>query len=114
MHRAAATDACSSEWLQDKVEKWNQDDDVLQSSFTANVIFTREKQDPMTEISPDSLQVLHEWQSNVVLTTVDSQRLSEGPYYVQSGVLHTVWRLFCDTHEAFMTATIPQNEAFHE
>ncbi|KAL6412673.1 amidase [Ilyonectria robusta] len=26
----------SSEWLQDKVEKWNQDDDVLQSSFTAN------------------------------------------------------------------------------
>ncbi|KAH6971662.1 amidase signature domain-containing protein [Ilyonectria sp. MPI-CAGE-AT-0026] len=104
----------SSEWLQDKVEKWNQDDDVFQSSFTANVVFIREKQDPVTEISPDSLQVLQEWQSNVVLTTVDSQRLSEGPYYVQSGVIHTVWRLFSDTHEAFMTATIPRNEAFHE
>ncbi|KAK7402617.1 hypothetical protein QQX98_011629 [Neonectria punicea] len=101
----------TAHWLQETVDRWHRADDVFHPGFLETVIFVREEHIPEPVLDKDSWKLLdNKWKSQVAFAVADREDIAEGPYYVRDGALHTVWRLFPDTHEAFMTAMLPHNE----
>ncbi|KPM45590.1 hypothetical protein AK830_g921 [Neonectria ditissima] len=108
-HREKPT--ITADWLRETVNRWQHADDVFQLGFLETVIFVREEHAPEPVFETSSRELLNEkWKSQVAFAVVESEEILEGPYYIHDGGLHIVWRLFSDNHEAFMAATLPQNE----
>uniref|UniRef100_A0A8H7K2H6 Amidase domain-containing protein n=1 Tax=Bionectria ochroleuca TaxID=29856 RepID=A0A8H7K2H6_BIOOC len=80
-------------------------DDVFHPAFLERVIFNSVESDQVT-LTDDAKQVLKDWNT----TKVDFSphlNLTSGPYYLDRGVFHSVWRVFEDPQLAFLEAIWP-------
>ncbi|CAG7975139.1 unnamed protein product [Penicillium salamii] len=82
-------------------------DDVWIQSFLSSLILISDQPHQAVQLSKAVQQILENWSSQVLLS--DSSGLLDlpsGPYYFNNGNLHEVYRLYHDTAEAFISATI--------
>ncbi|KAK7224768.1 hypothetical protein V2G26_012771 [Clonostachys chloroleuca] len=83
-------------------------DDIFHPAFLERVIFNSVESDQVT-LTDDAKQVLKDWNT----TKVDFSphlNLTSGPYYLDRGVFHSVWRVSEDPQLAFLEAIWPLEE----
>lgn len=91
----------TSQLLQGIIQQDLQDDDVLCASFMRSVMLVTQE----TSLDPEALQVLSSFGcKRLFLANTD---LGKGPYFYSSNGIYRVFRLYPDTHDAFVTSTIP-------
>ncbi|CAG8371447.1 unnamed protein product [Penicillium salamii] len=82
-------------------------DDVWTPKFLRHLILTSDNPHQAVHFSTTVQQILKTWSSRVLLSdSSDLLDLPSGPYYFNGGNLHEVYRLYPDTAEAFISATI--------
>ncbi|KAK2592573.1 hypothetical protein QQS21_009718 [Conoideocrella luteorostrata] len=90
-------------------------DDVWTSEFLHNIIFQSQGSHQAVQISTAAQKTLNNWGSRIlsVAGTEGSDSPPPGPYFCNAGQLHEVYRLYTDTAEAFMSATIQSSDDPH-
>ncbi|KAJ8110763.1 hypothetical protein OPT61_g6474 [Boeremia exigua] len=95
-------------WVENIVAEYCELDDVFQPDFLKAVLFYHIGEERLI-ITEDAVAFLHE-QGAVTITTRQAvgneRRICPGPYHYLPGSLRSVWRLYEDTHDAFLQATI--------
>lgn len=86
--------------LQNIIEQDLRDDDVLNSSFLRSVVLITQE----TCLDPETLEVLSSFGcKRLFLTNVN---LGKGPFFYSCHGIFRVFRLYPDTHDAFVTSVI--------
>ncbi|CAH0027363.1 unnamed protein product [Clonostachys rhizophaga] len=83
-------------------------DDVFHPAFLERVIFNSVESDQVT-LTDDAKQVLKDW-NTIRVDFSPHLNLTSGPYYLDRGVFHSVWRVFEDPQLAFLEAIWPLEE----
>ena len=97
------------DWLQQIIETYQSSDDVFCETFLGGVIFTGSSGKDNVEILPDAVQLLQSWGTTwTEVLDVDSKGNIPlpGPYLALGGHLLEIFRLYDDTHGAFMSAIV--------
>lgn len=84
-------------------------DDVWSNDFLTHIILQSEGK---LEIEDAARETLQQWETRSIqyLTREKHFSIPEGPYFLNAGKLHYAYRLYPDTHAAFMVATVESNE----
>jgi hypothetical protein len=84
-------------------------DDVFQPEFLRHIIFGGVRSEDV-HIENDTNQLFNDWQTLKVRFEPDLD-ISNGPYYVEGGLPHSVWKIYQDRQLAFVQAIWPsQND----
>lgn len=84
-------------------------DDVFDPEFLRNIIFGGVWSGDV-HIANDTDQLFNGWQTLKIRFEPDLD-ISNGPYYLENGVLHSVWKVYQDRQLAFVQAIWPsQND----
>lgn len=94
------------EWLSNKIDRFSQVDDVFNSSFLQNLVFVQRETNLPPSLDPSVKELIASLGASISFVSSDLTPQSEGPYYLSTGVVHRVWRLYPDTSESFVTAII--------
>jgi hypothetical protein len=95
------------EWLKDIIAKYEEFDDVFRVDFLSGVIFTGSPKIELTPAAYKLLQSLGTTWIEVADATNPASSPLPGIYYVIDKQLHDIWRLYEDSHGAFLTALVP-------
>lgn len=97
------------DWLQQIIETYRSSDDVFCETFLGGVVFTGSSGKNNVEILPDAVQLLQSW-GTVWTEVLDIDSTGTvplpGPYLALGGHLFEIFRLYDDTHSAFMSAIV--------
>jgi hypothetical protein len=95
------------EWLKDIITKYEKLDDVFRIDFLSGVIFTGS---PKFELTPGAYKLLQSLGTRWIEVADTANPVSippPGVYYVIDKQLHDIWKLYEDSHGAFLTALVP-------
>jgi hypothetical protein len=91
------------------LEAWRTDyldrDDVFHVDFLQQIIFGGVSSNDVY-LSEDTKKVFQEW-NTLTVTYEPHLEIASGPYYVDKGCLHSVWKVYQDRQLAFVQATLP-------
>lgn len=100
--------ACVEEdWLRDTIVQYEKLDDGFRIEFLGGVVFTGS---PKVKFSPGAHKLLQSLGTRWIEVADAANSTSSpppGPYYVVDTQLHDIWRLYEDSHGAFLTAFVP-------
>ncbi|XXG95592.1 hypothetical protein Hte_001860 [Hypoxylon texense] len=99
----------TASFLESTVEKFAKIDDVWSNEFLTCIIL---QSDRKLEIEDTAKNIIEQWGTRSVQYLIREKNLSipEGPYFLNTGNLHYAYRLYPDTHAAFVVATVESNE----
>jgi hypothetical protein len=95
------------DWLKDIIAKYEDVDDGFRVDFLSGVIFTGSAK---IEFSPGANKLLQSLGTRWIEVADTANSASSPPpgiYYVIDKQLHDIWRLYEDSHGAFLTALVP-------
>ena len=98
-------------WVSAIIREWQRIDDVFHLGFTRNVILARTSPSQQITLADDFLPLLDDWNAQMNYVVSTQKVLPPGPYLVWNEAIHAVLRLFPDTQEAFMVATVLQHKS---
>jgi hypothetical protein len=75
-------------------------DDVFHPDFLKEVVFSGVGKSDVV-ITADAQTAFSDWKTSKI-SFLSTHLLSDGPYYIDRGVLYTVWRVYEDRQLAFM------------
>lgn len=84
-------------------------DDVWSELYLSHVIFQSERPVELEDEAKAFLLSLGTSTIHVLLDEEDDP-IPEGPYFLASGQIHFAYRLYPDTHGAFMVATVESTQ----
>jgi hypothetical protein len=103
----------SEVWLQSRITKYKQSDDVFRLEFLESVIFVCEGNFEI-DISPSAKNFLETLGSKrihfLAKDSYSDSELKPGPHAIVGKHLREVWRLYSDTHGTLLTALKPDTE----
>ncbi|KAI4861594.1 putative glutamyl-tRNA amidotransferase subunit A [Hypoxylon rubiginosum] len=99
----------TASFLESAVKRFANVDDVWSNDFLTHIILQSEGK---LEIEDAARETLQQWETRSIqyLTREKHFSIPEGPYFLNAGKLHYAYRLYPDTHAAFMVATVESNE----
>ncbi|KAI6091685.1 putative glutamyl-tRNA amidotransferase subunit A [Hypoxylon rubiginosum] len=99
----------TSSFLVSTVKRFAHVDDVWSNDFRATIVLQSEGK---LEIEDAAREILQQWKTLNIHYLIREKYLSipEGPYFLNAGKLHYAYRLYPDTHAAFVVATVESNE----
>lgn len=110
------TQGRTADILDSIVEEWLKRDDVFRAEFLNRLfILTSEANTPLT-LDNDTKDLLRKWQTrNVFIITHEPMKSDgrlpfSGPYFSCHDGLHPAWRIFPDSHGAFVFPAVPMED----
>lgn len=97
--------------IRNSFDLFNSSDDVWSTRFTQTVVLQMDG--PKISITPEvknALRHIGVTEVHVFYPSDDRPHLPQGPYFLQDGRLHLSYRLYPDTVDAFVVATIPADD----
>lgn len=91
-------------WRTDHLDE----DDVLDPDFLQEIIFAGVKSDDV-HLTSDAEKIFKDWQTLKVRYEPHLD-VNNGPYYVDKGLLYSVWKVHEDRQLAFVQATWPATD----
>jgi hypothetical protein len=91
-------------WITQAVKTYSDEDDVFQSGFLTTVLFWHDSATNLT-VTNEATAYLHKQGTSGIFThqaTSRDKSIAPGPYYYAAGGLHPIWKLYEDTHDAFL------------
>jgi hypothetical protein len=98
------------EWIIQQVSQFSKDD-TFRSAFLENVVITHNG-DHEIELTSEARSYLYDKGTNFVDTLHVSNgedRPSPGPYMYSNGTLRSIWKLYEDSHGAFLNTLVPDS-----
>lgn len=95
-------------WIKRTVAEYCELDDVFQPDFLKAVLFCHTCEGELS-ITNEAAAFLREQGATIITTSQalsNERKICPGPYYYLGGGLRSVWKLYEDTHDAFLQATI--------
>lgn len=105
---ADQTSSVTKSWIQQRIEQYQNTDDVFQIAFIRGVIFYGGQRNAL-ELTAGAKSLLHEMgmQCYDHIPVTAQVTLLPGPYVLLDGYLRDVWRLYSDTNGAFISTVKP-------
>ncbi|KAK0112717.1 hypothetical protein ONS95_014453 [Cadophora gregata] len=100
--------------LDEIITRFGRSDDVWSKAFLRNIVI--QTNGGVSSVRPDTQQFLSLLGTrNIYYSQVltKSKKYPEGPYFLDRGKLHQAYRLYPDTSESFIVATVPTHDPFH-
>jgi len=97
------------DWITLALRECFEKDDVFRPEFLQAVLFLY-RSGAKLSFSKEATAFLHEQGAAIIAThqaTGHERDIKSGPYYHSAGALRPVWRLYEDTHSAFLQTLIP-------
>ena len=97
------------DWIVTALDEFNSEDDVFQREFLETVLITYIGSDSL-KITPKAREYLRSQGAGIVTShrlNSHSENPIPGPYWFSNGHLHQVWKLYNDTHGAFLKTFVP-------
>jgi len=90
-------------WLNRTIETMLRQDDVFNRGFLSTVVFHMAKKDTQQSrrYAKSGNEVLESWKS-IICEVYGEVQIPSGPYVLLPSGIHEVYRLYHDTHSAFM------------
>lgn len=91
-------------WIKLALDEFYSKDDVFQREFLEAVLITHTGSDSL-KVTSDAREYLRFQGAEIVTTrrlNSDSEMPTPGPYWFSNGHLHQAWKLYDDTHGAFL------------
>lgn len=104
--------AVTADWLQAILNQYRSSDDVFRDDFLSGVLFTCTGSEHV-QINHDARKLLESLGTSWIFychQTEDIAPLKPGPYVASDQQLFEIWKLYDDTHRAFVHALIPGPE----
>ena len=97
------------------VNAWLETDDVFRLDFLSRIIFLSSAVSEAWSLDERLKELLQKWSTRDVFVIFNESLqnemlLSPGPYFSLHDGLHPAWRLFPDSHEAFIFPVVPAEE----
>jgi hypothetical protein len=86
------------------MKTYKEEDDVFQSGFLTTVLFWHNSATNLT-VNNEAIAYLQQQGTTDILvhqTTSCDTTIAPGPYYYAAGCLRAIWKLYEDTHNAFL------------
>ncbi len=83
-------------------------DDVFTPEFLHEIIFCGVQSEDV-HLESDTGELFEDWQT-LKIRYVPHLDVGNGPYYINNGILHSVWRVYEDRQLAFVQATWPSTD----
>ncbi|KAE9364327.1 amidase signature enzyme [Stipitochalara longipes BDJ] len=107
----ASGESLTLDYLKEKLRGFANVDDVFTSAFTQGgvvIVQTVAGKAENAKVEPDAQQYLESLSTRFVFEpNTGAILLPEGPYFVKNDCIHQAWRLYEDTFESFISATVP-------
>ena len=107
----SSVESVTLEFLKKKLQDFACPDDVFTSNFTHGglvLVQTVTGTDNGAQVEPDVQKYLDSLSAQLVVqASAANGPLPEGPCFVVDNCMHQAWRLYEDTLEAFVSATVP-------
>ena len=100
------------DWVTLAVREYSEKDDVFRPEFLQAVLFLRTSGAKLS-VTEEAITFLRERGATTISThqaISHGRKAKPGPYYYSAGILRPIWRLYGDTHGAFLQALIPDGK----
>jgi hypothetical protein len=101
-------------WIKEVVEKYKSIDDVWEEAFLATVLIIHPKR-PDVDVSEDARAYLNARGTKRIITrTVNESetQILPGPYTFSGRSLYAAWKLYEDTHNAFLHTLVQDSKGY--
>jgi hypothetical protein len=91
-------------WITRDVKTYKEEDDVFQSGFLTTVLFWHDSATNLT-VNNEAIAYLQQQGATDIFirqATSRDKTIAPGPYYYAAGCLRAIWKLYEDTHNAFL------------